>query len=68
MIECRCENCRSLLGTDLVGTVKIKCYKANCKKLNIFTSEKQTGPDQQTFIKDYEKTADSPHDFNSNAS
>ena len=55
-MDCRCIVCDSLLATDLVGTVKIKCGKQNCKKINIFESEKQTGVDQQTFIDQHEKT------------
>lgn len=58
MKECRCVECGSLLGTDLTGSVKIKCHKAKCKTFNIFDSEKQTGADQQTFIKNHEKITD----------
>lgn len=58
MKECRCGVCNSLLGTELTGTVKIKCSKAKCKKINIFTSENQSGADQQSFIKPDEKITD----------
>lgn len=56
MDEIRCSGCKRLLGTDLLGSVKIKCYK--CKKLNILASENQTGIDPQSFIKKDEKTTD----------
>lgn len=56
MMECRCEQCNSLLATDLIGEVKIKCHKQHCRKINIFTAVKQTGADQQTFIDQHEKT------------
>ncbi len=34
----RCDNCGTVLGRDLKGTVEIVCHKSNCKRWHLFSS------------------------------